>query len=91
MKIAFFTQMPEFNQSLLDFFNLFDSRLILTLLYDSLNLVINALSSGLSWDMVQKKGSRQRSSSWTVLHAQCTSAMYSGFSLSQGNAEALDR
>jgi len=33
-KIAFFTQMPEFNQSRLDFFNLFDSRLILTLLYD---------------------------------------------------------
>jgi len=37
MKIAFFTQMlyalPEFKQ-LLDFFNLFDSRLILTLLYD---------------------------------------------------------
>ena len=28
--------LPEFNQSLLDFFSLFDSRLILTLLYDSL-------------------------------------------------------
>jgi len=39
--------LPEFNQSLLDFFNLFDSRLILMLLYDSLNLIINALSSGL--------------------------------------------
>jgi len=36
--------LPEFNQ-MLDFFNLFDSRL--TLPYDSLNLVINALSSGL--------------------------------------------
>ena len=35
----------EFNQSLLDFFSPFDSRLILTLLYDSLNLVINAFSS----------------------------------------------
>jgi len=35
--------LPEFNQ-LLDFFNLFDARLILTLLYDSLSLVINALS-----------------------------------------------
>jgi len=33
-----------FNQ-LLDFY--FDSQLILTLLYDSLNLVINAFSSGL--------------------------------------------
>ena len=35
------------HQSLLDFFNFFDSRLILTLLYDSLNLVINMFSSGL--------------------------------------------
>ena len=32
--------------SLLDFFNLFDSRLILTLLYDSLNLAINEFISG---------------------------------------------
>jgi len=39
--------LSEFNQLLLDFFNLFDSRLILRLLYDSLNLVINALSLGL--------------------------------------------
>jgi len=51
MKIAFslkccISALPEFNQ-LLDLFNLFDSRLILTLLYDSLNLVINAFSSGL--------------------------------------------
>ena len=38
--------MYEFNQ-LLDLFSLFDSRLILTLLFDSLNLVINAFSSGL--------------------------------------------
>ena len=38
--------LPEFNQ-LLHFFNLFDSQLILTLLYDSLNLVINAVISGL--------------------------------------------
>jgi len=53
----------------LDFFNLFDSRLTLTLLYDSLNLVINAVSSGLLGGMVQEKGSRERCSSWTVLHA----------------------
>ena len=55
-KIAFFTRcisaLPEFNQSLLDFFNLdffslFDSRLIVTLLSDSLNLVINVFSCGL--------------------------------------------
>jgi len=38
--------MPEFNQSLLDFLNLFDSRLILMLLYDSTNFVINAFGSG---------------------------------------------
>jgi len=51
MKIAFFTHcisaLPEFNQLLLDFFNLFDSRLIFRLLYDSLNFVINAFSLGL--------------------------------------------
>jgi len=51
IKIEFLTccisELPEFNQSLLDFFNLFDSRLILMLLYDSLNLVINAFSLGL--------------------------------------------
>jgi len=63
--------LPEFNQSLLDFFNLFDSRLILTLLYDSLNLVVSAFSSGLLGDVVQEKVSRERRSSWTVLHAQC--------------------
>jgi len=39
------TTLPEFNQ-LLDFFNLFDSRLILTLLYDFINLVINAVKLG---------------------------------------------
>jgi len=36
--------LPEFNQ-MLNFFNLFDSRLILTLLYDSLSLVIKAFSN----------------------------------------------
>jgi len=63
--------LPEFNQSLLDFFNLFDSRLILTLLFDSLNVVTNAFSWGCWGGMVQEKGIRQRRSSWTVLHAQC--------------------
>ena len=43
----FHSALSELNQSLLDFCNLFDSRLILTLLYDALNLVINAFSSGL--------------------------------------------
>jgi len=40
--------LPKFNQ-LLDFFNLFDSRLIVTLLYDSLSLVINAFSYREYW------------------------------------------
>jgi len=38
--------LPEFNQ-LLDYFNLSDSQFILTLLHDSLNLVINTFSLGL--------------------------------------------
>jgi len=41
--------------------------------------------------MVQDKLSRERCKSWTVLHAQCTSALSSGFPISQGNAEELDR
>jgi len=72
-KMAFFTRcisaLPEFNQLLLDFSSLSDSRLILTLLYDSLNLAINAFSLGLLAGMVQEKGSRECCSSWTVLHA----------------------
>jgi len=96
-KIAVFTHcisaLPEFNQSLLDFFNLFDSWLILSLLYDSVNLVINAFSLVLLKGMALEKGSREHCSSWTVLHAQSTSALSSGFPLLQlqGNAEALDR
>ena len=48
-KIAFslkccLSALLEFHQ-LIDFFNLFDSRLILTLLCDSLNLVMNVFSS----------------------------------------------
>jgi len=80
----------EFNQ-LFDFFNLFDSQLTLTMLYDSLNHVINAFSPQAAGGMVQEKGSRESCSSWTVLHAQCTSALTSGFPISQGNAEALAR
>ena len=76
--------LPEINQSLLDFFNLFDLRITIMLLYDSLNLVISAFSSGLLGSMVQEKGSRQFCSSWTVLHAQCTSALSSEFPLFQG-------
>ena len=40
--------------------------------------------------MIQKKGSWEHCSGWTVLHAQCTSALSSGFPLLQGNEEALD-
>jgi len=40
--------LPEFNQ-LLDFFNLFDSRLILMLLYDSLSLAMNVFSYRDCW------------------------------------------
>jgi len=40
--------------------------------------------------MVQEKGSRERCRSWTVLHAQCGSALSSGFPISQGNAEVLE-
>jgi len=93
-KIAFFTRcigaFSEFNQSLHDFFNPFESRLILMLLYDFLNLVINAFSLGLFGGMFQDKGGRDRCSSWTVLHTQSTSALSSGFPLSHGNAEALE-
>jgi len=65
-------------QSLLDFFNLFDSRLILTRLYDSLNLAINAISSGLFGAWFRRKD-------------VTTSVLSSEFPLSQGNAEAVDR
>jgi len=52
-KIAFsikccISALPEFNQ-LFDFFDLFDSRLILMLLYDSLSLAINAFSYTDCW------------------------------------------
>jgi len=57
----------------------------------SLSLVINAFISQGCWDMVQEKGSWERCRSWTVLHVQCSSALSSGFPISQGNAEALDR
>jgi len=55
-KLHFFTHcisalLPGFNQSLLDLFSVFDSRLILTLLYDSLNLVMSGALGG----MVQEK------------------------------------
>jgi len=51
--------LPEFNRlGLLDFFSHFDSRLIFTLLYDSLSLVINAFSHRECWG----HGSEERKS-----------------------------
>ena len=62
-KIAFFSlkccisALPEFNQSLLDLFSLFDSRLVLTLLYDSLNLVAKAFSWAVGHGLRKRKSS----------------------------------
>ena len=79
-KIAVFTHcisaLPEFNQSLLDFFNLFESRLILSLLYDSVNLVINAFSLGLLGGRALEKGSREHCSSWTVASTKHQCAVF---------------
>ena len=86
-KIAFFTRcisaLPEFNQSLLDLVNLFDSRLILTLLYDSQNLVINAFVLGLLGAWFRRK-EVESAAAVGLLHAQSTSALSSGSPLSQG-------
>ena len=91
-KIAFslkccISALPEFNQ-LLDFFNLFDSRLILTLLYDSLNLVINEFRYRDYWG----HGSGERkSTALQQLDCGASSALCSAFLILQGNAEGLDR
>jgi len=58
-KIAFslkwcISVLPEFNQ-VLDVFSLFDSRLILTLLYDFQNIAINSFSSGLLGAWLMRK------------------------------------
>jgi len=50
--------LSEFNQSLLNFFSLLNSCLIFTLLYHSLNLVINAFSLGLLGEWFRRKESR---------------------------------
>jgi len=60
------------------------------LLYDSPNLAVNVFSSGLlgAWFRVNEVESAAEVG---LLHTQCTSALSSGFLISQGNAEALDR
>ena len=95
--IAFFIRcisdaLPEFNQSLLDFFNLFwltTHTHAAKWLPKSCSRCIFSL--GLCGGTDQEKRSRERCSSWTVLHTQSTSALSSKFPVSQGNAEALDR
>ena len=80
----------EFNQ-LFDLFNLFDSRLILTMLYDSLNHVINAFSPQGCWGHgLGERKSRQQQELDCVARTvgTCNS---SGFPISQGNAEALEK
>jgi len=69
--------LPEFSQSLLDFSSLFDSRLILTAVWlpKSCNQCAEVGAVG---SMVQEKGSRERRSSRTALHAaqcMCTNAL----------------
>jgi len=67
----------------------FDSQLILMLLYNSLSFVVNSFSYRDRHGSGER--SRRRCSSWTVLHARHISALSSGFPISQGNAQALDR
>jgi len=99
MKIAFVTHcigaLPEFSQSLLDCFNLFDSWPTL-MLYDSLNLVINAFSLGLFWWawFRRKEVENAAALGFCCTHKApvlCACTQSSGFPLSQGNAEAPDR
>jgi len=64
----------SFKQSSLDFFKLVDSRLMLMLLYDSLNLMLSGVhQSHLGcWVISQKKWSWEV---WTMLRARCASAL----------------
>jgi len=64
----------SFKQSPLDFFKLVDSRLILMLLYDSLNLIISGVyqSHFGFWGHRSKKWSWEV---WTMLHTKCASAL----------------
>jgi len=86
---CFVSALPEFNQ-LFDFFNIFDSQLILTLLYDSLSFVISAFSYNDCWVHVKEVDSAAAVGLCCTRNAPL-SALSSVFSISQGNAEALDR
>jgi len=82
--------LPEFNQLLLDFFNLFVSRLMFRLLYDSINLVINPFSLGLLGARFRRKEVESAAPAG-LLHTQSTNALSAWFPVSQGSAEPLDR
>jgi len=62
-----------------------------SLLYKSLNLVINACSLGLLEGMVQEKGSRESCSSWTIVRTIMHQCAVFWVPVLQGNTEALDR
>ena len=71
--------LPEFNQSLLDFFSLFSLTThthAAVWLPESCNQCVQLGAVG---GIVQEKGSRERRSSWIVLHAEwmCTNALSS--------------
>jgi len=91
-KVAFLLNaLPEFN-TCLKISSIFDSRLILMLLYDFLSLVINAFSHRDCWGHGSgERKLRALQQLDCVADIQCTSELSSGFSISQGNAEALDR
>jgi len=72
------TALLDFNQLLLDFFNIVDLQLILMLLNDALNLVINADHPWALGAMTQKKVEMLRimhCRSGTLSHMQCTSVL----------------
>jgi len=94
-KIAFslkccINALPAFNH-LFDLFNLFDSHLILTMLYDSLNHVINAFSPEGCWG--HGSGGRKSRALQQLDCVARTMHQYAvfWFPISQGNAEALER
>jgi len=72
--------------------NLFDSQLILTLLYDSLNLVINTFSSGLLGGMVRINEVKSAAEvGLFCTHSAPVHCLLGFLLILQGYAEALDR
>ena len=79
----------EFNQ-MLDFFNVSDSRLIPMQLYDSLSHAMNAFRDCWVHGLWERKMIALQQLDCVTCTMHC-SALSSGFSISQGNSEALDR